>query len=259
MARRDERRYREYSTEEQRSQPGCIGVQGGEATSIKVPTSPTRRPTVPNTQCSVLIAPRDLLEHLRRRLPPGEEILAFSDSEPLRALEAITERRPALIALDRLFAASPRGIALVNRIKADPLLGDVRIVVLADDNSPSRTVQRRDESRAVKPPEDQRGTRRARRVRMKSGVGALVDGNPTSLIDLSVLGAQVICRTPLRPNTRVRVTLDDEQDPLRLRGVVVWSRFEISSGTGEPSYRAGIEFAEAKQEKLEGLCRMWVE
>ena len=61
--------------------------------------------------CTVLIAARDLIEPLRLRLDVGGEVLTFADSEPLRALETITERRPGLVALERLFAASPRGAA----------------------------------------------------------------------------------------------------------------------------------------------------
>ncbi len=42
-----------------------------------------------------------------------------------------------------------------------------------------------------KPALDQKGTRRAPRVRIKDGVEVAVDGNPASLIDLSTVGAQL--------------------------------------------------------------------
>ena len=54
---------------------------------------------------------------------------------------------------------------------------------------------------------DQRGTRRAPRVRMREGIEVLVDGNTASLVDLSTVGAQVVCTSVLKPNQRVRVTL----------------------------------------------------
>ena len=43
-----------------------------------------------------------------------------------------------MVALERLFAATPRGAALINRIKADPALGDTEIRVIAHDSDYSR-------------------------------------------------------------------------------------------------------------------------
>ncbi len=206
--------------------------------------------------CTVLIAARDLLEPLRQRLDVGGEVLTFADSEPLRALETISERRPGLVALERLFAASPRGAALINRIKADPILAEAEIVILSHENNSSRTVHRRTTPPA-KAPADQRGTRRAARVRVRPGIEIMVDGNNAALIDLSTVGAQVLSPVWLRPNTRVRVTLNEEDDTMRVNGVVAWARFEIPGGTGEPRYRCGIEFTDADAKPLERFCTKW--
>jgi len=206
--------------------------------------------------CTVLIAARDLLDPLRKRLDVGGEVLTFADSEPLRALEAITERRPGLVALERLFAASPRGAALINRIKADPILAEAEIVVLSHENNSSRTVHRRT-APPMKAPADQRGTRRAPRVRVRPGIDVLVDGNIAALVDLSTVGAQVLSIVWLRPNTRVRVNLNEGPDSLRVNGVVAWARFEIPGGTGEPRYRCGIEFVEAEARTVERFCVRW--
>jgi hypothetical protein len=206
--------------------------------------------------CTVLIAARDLLEPLRQRLDVGGEVLTFADSEPLRALETIMERRPGLVALERLFAASPRGAALINRIKADPILAAAEIVVLSHENNSSRTVHRRT-TPLVKPPADQRGTRRSPRVRVRPGIEVTVDGNNAALIDLSAVGAQVLSAVWLRPNTRVRVTLNEEDDSMRLNGVVAWARFEIPGGTGEPRYRCGIEFTDAEAKPVDKFCTKW--
>ena len=206
--------------------------------------------------CTVLIAARDLLEPLRQRLDVGGEVLTFADSEPLRALETITERRPGLVALERLFAASPRGAALINRIKADPILAAAEIVVLSHENNSSRTVHRL-ATPAVKPPADQRGTRRAPRVRVRPGIEVVVDGNNAALIDLSTVGAQVLSAVWLRPNTRVRVALNEEDESMRLSGVIAWARFEIPGGTGEPRYRCGIEFTDAEAKPVEKFCTRW--
>jgi CheY-like chemotaxis protein len=208
-------------------------------------------------RCTVLIAARDLLDPLRQMLPAAGEVLVFADSEPLRALEAVAERRPSVVALERLFASSPRGTALINRIKADPVLAGAEILVMSHDTNQSRTVQRRADGPAIKAPVDQRGTRRAPRIRIRPGVEVMVDGATASLIDLSVNGAQVISPLALRPNARVRVTLNDDQDAVRIAAVVAWARFEIPQESGEPRYRAGIEFVDAETKAIERLSGRW--
>ena len=83
---------------------------------------------------AVLIAPADLLAAMKARIA-GEvrDVQGFSDVEALRALELITSKRPTIVVLERRFAVTPRGNALVNRIKADPALGDVQIRVVQHD------------------------------------------------------------------------------------------------------------------------------
>jgi hypothetical protein len=92
--------------------------------------------------CTVIIGANELLDALRQSAGGGE-VLIFSESEPLKALEAITTRKPNVIALERLFAATSRGAALINRIKADPALTAAEIRVVSVDGtyrvSPRRT------------------------------------------------------------------------------------------------------------------------
>ena len=69
-----------------------------------------------------MIAAQNLMPALRERVAVEGDCLTFADTEPIQALQAIIEQRPALIVLERLFAATPRGAALINRIKSDPQL-----------------------------------------------------------------------------------------------------------------------------------------
>jgi PilZ domain len=93
--------------------------------------------------CIVLIASPDLLPQLKERAEDGTtEVLAFTDSEALRALEVITKRRPRLVTLERLFAATPRGAALIHRIKADPALVGSEIRVISHDSEYTRVLPR---------------------------------------------------------------------------------------------------------------------
>jgi hypothetical protein len=98
---------------------------------------------VVNPSCAVLIAPTNLLSQFTQRAAlPDADVLGFADTDVLRALEAITARKPRLVALERLFAATPRGAALINRIKADPSLIQTEIKVLSHDSDYSRVLPR---------------------------------------------------------------------------------------------------------------------
>ena len=69
--------------------------------------------------------------------------LAFADTDALQALETITRERPGVVALERLFAATSRGAAFINRIKADPALSSCEIRIVAHDSAYSRVSPRR--------------------------------------------------------------------------------------------------------------------
>ena len=199
----------------------------------------------------------------------SDEMLAFSDADALRALEVITERRPRMVALERMFAATPRGAALINRIRADPALADTEIRVLSHEGDYTRVLPRGVvAASAGKPafgtampalgartpaPLDYRGTRRAARCRMAPELDVVVDGNPATLVDLSMVGAQVVSAIILRPNQRVRIALADDTGTLRFSAAVAWAAFELPPKTA-PQYRAGLEFVDGDPDALDAFC-----
>jgi hypothetical protein len=215
--------------------------------------------------CTVIIGAQHHLEALRERAAADGEVLVFSDEDALAALEAITKRRPQAVTLERLFAATSRGAALINRIKADPALSFAEIRVVSHDGEYSRVSHRRASAPAAAPagapvavaesaPQlDWRGTRRAPRFRMREGTEAQVDGTPATLIDLSAMGAQVVAQAPLKPNQRVRITLADDAGVVRLNAAVAWASFEIPKGVTR--YRAGIEFKDAQADTVEAFAK----
>jgi hypothetical protein len=218
----------------------------------------------------VLIASPEHLAALKER-DDLEGAVAFSDGDALRALEMIMRQRPGVVALERMFASTSRGAALINRIKADPSLASCEIRIVAHDSDYSRVSPRRpadapaaaapaavavaEAPRTVTAPLDQRGTRRAPRYKIGDGVEVQIDGNPASLVDLSLVGAQVISPTILKPNQRVRMLLADGPRPMRFSGAVAWASFEIRrtalsgrdrvlrrrSGSGWPLHRSAQE------------------
>ena len=220
-------------------------------------------------QCTVLIAAPDLLPGLTQRTrETNTELLTFSDTDALRALDVITKRRPRVVALERLFAATPRGAALISRIKADPTLTDSEIRVVSHDSDWVRVSPPKPAGAAgggpagavpatvVAGPEpvlDQRGTRRAPRFKMTGSIDLVVDGNQVTLVDLSIVGAQVLAASALKPNQRVRVALFDPAGSVRFNAAVAWARFEIPTGSG-PRYRAGLEFVDADASAVDAFC-----
>jgi hypothetical protein len=208
----------------------------------------------------VLIGPSDALPAMRERLDSGAELHQFTDQEALEALDHIIRNKPRIIALDHEFSASSRGAALINRIKDDPSLVNCEVRVIAHDSALTRVPVRRAPGHGggvaveeAKPLLDQRGTRRAPRYRMKDGIEILVDGNAASLVDVSTVGAQVLCPSVLRPNQRVRMTLTDQKGAIRCNGSIAWASLELPKGL-PPRYRAGIDMTGADPEAVKGFA-----
>ncbi len=229
---------------------------------------------------TILIAAPELIPALRERVGGDEEVLTFSDAEPMRALEVIVRQRPPLIVLERLFAATPRGAALITRLKADPALDHSQIVIMAHDSDYRRVSPRRKRAasgavraasgavraasgavraasgtaraasgavRAAKARLDT-GTRRAPRWKMRVGVTVAVDDEVAGLVDLSVLGAQVLATEVLKPGQRVEVRFEPGRTGLVVPAEVIWVKVELAGR--RPRYRAGVEFRRAAAQAL---------
>ena len=231
---------------------------------------------------AVVIAASNLMPGLCERLADEGELLTFADTEPIQALQAILQHRPRLIVLERLFAATPRGAALINRIKTDPQVGGAEVRVMSHTGDYMRQVSKPAIVDMATPADlaamanaaahaaaasgsaaataetprqlDWHGTRRAPRHRIRPGVEIQLDGNPVSIVDLSVVGAQVVSATILRPNQRVRVSVPTDNFVMRFRGTVAWAKFELPKPTEPPRYRAGVEFNDADPSAMDDYC-----
>lgn len=223
--------------------------------------------------CTIVIGSPDLLPLLKERSSAvNGEVVAFSDADALQALAEIVRRRPHAVELERQFASTPRGAALINRIKADPALAESELRVVSHDSDYARVLSRAagDAPQAapavaiLEPPEavaepvaaaslDLRGTRRAPRFKIAGELNVLLDGNAAKLVDLSTVGAQVISPTILKPNQRVRTVLADDQGALRFNAAIAWAFFEIPP-TGGPQYRAGVNFVDANGDGVDAFC-----
>jgi hypothetical protein len=204
----------------------------------------------------ILVAAPELIPALRERVADDGQVLTFADSDPVRAMEAISAERPRVIALERLFAASPRGAALIARIKEDPGLDESEIRILSHDSTYQRVSPRRHHAPSartvVRPvPVLDRGTRRAPRFRLKEAAEATVGGQPARLADLSVVGVQLVGPESLRPKQDTAVTLGPTGHEVVVAGTVIWARVELSRRG--PAARVGIDFTDPDTAAIEAF------
>ena len=213
------------------------------------------------TPLVVVIARPDLVPPLRTRLRAGPAVAVFPASESLRALEAILERPPKVLALDSAFLTTARGASLVARVQADPHLAGIDLRVLPRDETELALVLGQQAASleaamlTVSQPLDRYGTRGAVRFPMKPDVGVVVNGNPSQLIDLSITGAQVLTPTRLQPDQSVRIALLNGSAQTNFRGVVAWSAAELAGASVQ--YRAGVEFTDPDPQILEAFCERY--
>jgi hypothetical protein len=228
---------------------------------------------------ALIIGAQNLMPALSEHVKVDGEVVTFADTEPIQALQMIMDQRPGLVVLERLFAATPRGAALINRIKSDPALAHAEVRVMSHTGDYTRQVVK--PTAASAPPAgqpaasvagaasqpsgspaataeaprlDYTGTRRAPRFRVRAGVELQLDGNPAAVIDLSTVGAQVISPTVLRPNQKVRITIPNDDLQLRFRGAIAWAKFELPKAPVKaPQYRAGVEFTDADAKAIDDL------
>ena len=214
---------------------------------------------------AIIIADAVRLRAIRQESPLSGRVLYFSDSNLISALESIRAHKPRIVAVESTFAQTGEGRAFVDRLRPSSIPGcelhlismmhGQWITTLATSASVAAAPAAAS-SAAVAPPVATVNTRRVPRFPLLDARAAVVDGKQTNLIDMSVLGAQVISQPPLKPNQRLKISLPDEGDEiLELTGCVAWAAFERPDFATLPRYRAGMEFTDAAAQSLEKYCR----
>jgi hypothetical protein len=195
---------------------------------------------------------------LRKRLGSEPSVALFSDADALKAFDAVVSHPPKILALDRTFAFTARGAALVARLKSDQRMGAIDLRVLTEDETNSPTIL---ETKALglegavlktSHPLDYCGTRRAPRFPVTDGASVVVNGESGTLVNLSATGAQLVVHMRLRPSEPLRLALVDSDSEVKVRGVVAWSSVESSNGA--LAYRAGVEFINPDALSLDAFC-----
>lgn len=199
----------------------------------------------------------------------------FTPGSLFAAHESIQMHHPKLIAVEAMFAQSTPGQEFLGRIERLSIRGSViQLLVrtqgrwttapyagaLATADSPVASVS---SGRPVAPVSgplaaaQKKGpnTRRASRFKMLESLNAVVETSQATLVNISVLGAQVVSQPALKPAQKVKIVLPDLAETLRLTAHVAWAEFEQPQPGTAPHYRAGMEFTDAAREILEDYCR----
>jgi hypothetical protein len=95
--------------------------------------------------------------------------------------------------------------------------------------------------------------RQARRVKIQEGTNVAVDGAHSTLVDLSILGAQVLSPRAIRPNRSVQLQLPSETGALSCEARVVWVLVEPGQDHQKALYRAGVQFTDVDTPELEAF------
>lgn len=199
----------------------------------------------------VLIASEAVLAAWSARSTPTGEVIGISDADP-GALESITHRRPKMVVLEQSFASTARGLAFVYRLQTDPVFQGIEVRALSQEGLGQLPHLGTATSivgltHVIQP--QYRIARHAARVKLEREVKAEIDGNPATLVDVSMNGVQVLTPVVLRPGQRVRIFLA----AIRVGATVVWAVFERSPSAAEPWYRAGMEFSHVGSKNLDQL------
>jgi hypothetical protein len=182
--------------------------------------------------------------------------MVVDNADAAHALRLIAERAADLVALDCALLDTSSGRDFLSRVR--DLTGESNVELRAFSplhlRKPPRGSARAVIAAASRPLAIGAG-RRVPRYQIEDGVATIVKGARSALVDLSVLGAQVISESVLRPNERVAVRILEEGGDIQMRAAIAWSMFERSLVARLPQYRAGLEFTAADAEILERYCR----
>lgn len=228
------------------------GVSGADKAGERMTHEPA------GTLHMVFVASAEVLAAWCERASVSTDVVALDEADTQGLLDVLVRRRPSVVVLERRFLSTAKGSALVHRLRNDEDLPPVEIRVLPTEHAVTLTTSHSpiatSPAAVVALAQPLAGpVRRAVRVAIPEGVHVQVDGVPAALIDLSMLGAQVISPRALRPNQRVRLQFTDEYGAVvRAHAGIAWSAFELPPG-GPPRYRAGIEFRNVDPAAIEAF------
>src|SRR4051812_47326853 len=180
---------------------------------------------------TILVADVARLSAIRNTMPLPGRTLHFNTSNLGAALESVRTHQPKLVAVDALFAHTPAGAAFIDCVdRAANTQADIRLIVRIEGRWVTAPYDGHAAAPApppaaapvlpaivsapprVVPAPVALSTRRAPRFLVRDAVNAVVESGSASLVDISVLGAQVVSQPVLRPSQKIKITLPDTGD-----------------------------------------------
>lgn len=223
------------------------------------------------TGLTIVIADVMRMAAIRTGLPLSGRVVQFTNSNLGAALEAIRTHAPKVVAVDALLVQTQQGQGFLKRVEGLAVPGcAIRLIIQgggvwttaayeahpAVEDAPIRLASASPIRAAAAAPKPGANTRRAPRFPMLDSVDAAVESGQASLVNISVLGAQLVSQPVLRPGQTVKIALPDAHEMLRFTAHVAWSTFQ-QNNQGAAVYRAGIAFTDAAKETLEDYCRRY--
>jgi PilZ domain len=211
---------------------------------------------------TVVVADAARMTAIRDGMPTPGRVLRYTTSNLASVFESIRANQPGLIIFDGVFLQTPAGHVFVERIRQLSLAKLVLQTAVFErghwtmaslDAQPAPVVQ--PESPRIVAVSAGLDTRRVPRFLVQNIVDALAEGSTIQVIDLSVLGAQIISHPLMRPKQKIKLGLPDTDNAMHVVASVAWSVFEKSAKSPEPYFRVGMEFNDAVREALEDYCR----
>jgi len=210
---------------------------------------------------TVIIADADKIPSVRAERPIAGSVLYFSDANLATALETIRSQSPKVVAVESQFAESGAGKAFVDRLRALMQDSDIQLLKKGDGGWTTASANggaAAAKAAAARPAEGELAglnTRRAPRYLVVEPADAAVDGTTINIVDVSVLGAQVISELVMRPRQRVKITIQEGDAGIRVAGRVAWSVYEKLRDHPLPRYRVGMEFDDGTKQELEEFLK----
>ena len=221
---------------------------------------------------TIVIADVTRMAAIRSGLPLSGRVVQFTNFNLSSALEAIKTDEPRMVAIDAELVHTQQGLGFIKRVESLAKAGcAIRLIVRGNrawttterdvppptEESPiGRAAATPCRSAVVAAAKTGANTRRAPRFPMLDSLNADVEGGQASLVNISVLGAQLVSQPVLRPGQTVKIALPDKDEMLRLTAHVAWSMFQQTK-QGMMVYRAGVAFTDAAQETLDDYCRRY--
>jgi len=208
---------------------------------------------------TVLVADPQRMTQLRDGLPLPGRVLRYSSSNLASVFESIRANQPGLVVLDSTFLNTPAGQGFLDRVNQLNIPKLVTQIAVFDRGHWTMTSVTNEPAAAVEAPSPRIvagvDTRRVPRFSPQDVAQALAEGSEIKIVNLSVMGAQIISQPLMRPNQKLKVGLPDENGTLLVTASVAWSVFEKPAKQAEPHFRVGMEFNDALREALEDYCK----